>query len=186
MKSLYNSILGSMEDSLDKGLDDANKIMNSFKERYIKIISLAANMADKEINKFRDIVNDLTKNEKYILCYIPQRIRDNLTVLSKRKLSKPDFNGFFPGVKEYEFQCSMEYLAIELADTNMNNMVIDAKNKPGTIVKGNKFNVIYLGNATIIFGDHLIYTIIKSNLYTRVIARFTDSTNNKLAQLLNV
>lgn len=176
---IYNSILGNLEDTLDKGEEDVKKILNTYKEKLIKIISLAGHFSDKETFLFRNIfdksINNINKNA---YCFIPKQLRDQLIVISKRKLDVNDFNCIPNDKKEYDFRCNLEYMYLDLQEPSLDEFIKQAKENPNKIINcKNNVNVVSLGNAIIIQKDELIYIKFR-NIY-RFIIRLSDDKYSK-------
>lgn len=189
MKSLYNTYEslyhGILDTDFDNRLKDSDKaiddIINSYKERFIKIMSFACSMTDIETLILRKTITELQaiRNDNFMLCYIPAILRDMLIKLSNRKLTKHDFDGFSTDKKEYEFATSMEWLYLERADntvtTDLRKFKKLPKNKWHNLKGG--IQVIVLGDAVIFKRDTLLYFYI-NNIY-RLPFRLVNNHSNK-------
>ena len=181
---MYNGILADMDDTLDAGDNDAKAIENSYKDKLIYIISTAAEMNAAEERKFRDIFTriELSNKYEYAICQIPKNIRDRLIVCSNRKLNVKDFEYIYGDPREYDFQVSLEYMAIEQREPNIKMLRHDAKSKPGVFQYGKNIRVISLGNATILVANDFIYIFIDD--VWRVVIRLTSNKYNKWSRRL--
>ena len=99
MKSIYNiyerklnSLLDTIDNTLDTGNKIASEIEDSMKEKFIKIVSSASNMNIKETNIFRKLVDESSVNgeNKYAICIIPRKTMLCLIKESGNKLNKND------------------------------------------------------------------------------------------------
>lgn len=182
--NIYNGILADMDDTLDAGDKDAKAIEDSYKEKLIHIISTAAEMNAADERKFRDIFNTIESRNKYeyAICHITKNIRDRLIICSKRKLNVKDFDYIYSDPKEYDFQVSLEYMAIEQRESNIKFLRQSAQNNPGVFQHGKNVQVICLGNATILVAAEFMYIFI-DNVW-RVVIRLTSNKHNKWARRL--
>ena len=72
---IYNSILSDMEDTLSSGDKTIKNIEKSAKEKFIKILTHAGKLNNKETKILRNIVDEITDKFKYAICPI-----DNKTI----------------------------------------------------------------------------------------------------------
>lgn len=161
-ETLYHGILDSDFDNRLKD-DDINikKIINSYKERFIKIISLASGMTDSDVVLLRNTITEMEGiyNDKFMLCCIPTILRNILINASDKKLTKNDFSGFASDRKEYDFGVSIELMYLERADTEVTNSLKQFKNlSKGKwhSLRGN-VSVAILGNSIVFKKDTLLY-----------------------------
>ena len=182
--NIYNGILSDMDDTLDAGDKGAEAIENSYKEKLIHIISAAAEMNAGDERRFRDIFTRIENHNKYeyAICHITKSIRDRLIICSKRKLNVKDFEYIYSDPKEYDFQVSLEYMAIEQREPNIKFLRQSAQNNPGVFQHGKNVQVICLGNATILVCAEFMYIFV-DNVW-RVVIRLTDKKYNKWARRL--
>lgn len=185
MKRLYNGILSGIDTTLINGDKAAERYLASFTEKFVKIMRLSANMNTDETLIFRKIFNNICKNHNYVTCVIPNKVKSSLIVLSKRKLTNNDFVKFPDDTKEYDFRCGAEYIHIEVNQPDIKDMITKSKSSSGTIIKGDEFSVISLGNSDIIFNDKLMYITIKSNLFVRLVLSFSKNKLNNLSRDIN-
>lgn len=185
MKRLYNGILSGVDTTLVNGDKAAERYLASFTEKFVKIMRLSANMNTDETLIFRKIFNNICKKHNYVTCIIPNKVKSSLIVLSKRKLTNNDFVKFPDNVKEYDFKCGIEYIHIEINQPDIKDMIAKSKSSPGTIIKGDDYSVVSLGNSDVIFNDKLMYIAIKSNLFVRLVLSFNQTKLNSLAQNIN-
>lgn len=181
-ETLYHGILDADFDDRLKN-DDINikKIINSYKERFIKIVSLASDMTDSDVVLLRNTITEMESmhNDKFMLCYIPSTLRDMLIKSSDKKLTKTDFNGFASDKKEYDFGVSIELMNLERADTEVTNSLKQFKN----LSKGKwhplrgDASVAILGNSIVFKKDTLLYFYINDTY--RLPFRLISNHSNK-------
>lgn len=181
-ETLYHGILDGDFDNRLKD-DDINikKIINSYKERFIKIVSLASDMTDSDIVLLRDTITNMEGmyDDKFMLCYIPSTLRDMLIKSSDKKLTKADFNGFASDKKNYDFSVSIELMYLERADSEVTNSLKQFKNlSKGKWhpLRGNA-SVAILGNSIVFKKDTLLYFYINDTY--RLPFRLVNSHSNK-------
>lgn len=109
---LYNGILAPMDDTIAKGEDDAQTVLRTYKEKLIKIVTLAGGLNDNESNVFRTMIDDTIKLQGTTTAkfYIDKKVRDSLIACSGKELKNDDFLGFYFDTKEYNRQCSMYHV----------------------------------------------------------------------------
>ena len=162
MKSIYNiyerlyrSILGNMEDTIDRGEELAQNVLNTYKEKIIKVVTFAARMSDKETQMFRQMFEDAIKTEGTTLahCYMDNKLKYYLINLSKRALTLDDLNVFPVNNKEYGFACSSAHVYLDYqigVDVGVDGLGDRARKDRGQFVYGNNnVRCIQLGNAII-------------------------------------
>lgn len=186
-ETLYHGILDADFDDRLKN-DDANikKIINSYKERFIKIVSLASGMTDSDVVLLRNTITEMEKirNDKFMLCCIPLKLRDMLIKSSDKKLTKTDFNGFASDKKEYDFSVSIELMYLERADSEVTNSLKHFKNlSKGKWhpLRGNA-SVAILGNSVVFKKDTLLYFYI-NDTYRLPFRLINNCSNNFSRQL---
>lgn len=186
-ETLYHGILDADFDNRLKN-DDANikKIIDSYKERFIKIVSLASGMTDSDIVLLRNTITQMENiyNDKFMLCYIPSTLREMLIKASNKKLIKSDFNGFASDKKEYDFSVSIELMYLERADTEVTNSLKQFKNlSKGKWhpLRGN-ISVAILGNSVVFKKDTLLYFYINDT--HRLPFRLVSNHSNKFSRPL--
>lgn len=186
-ETMYHGILDADFDDRFKN-DDMNikKIINSYKERFIKIVSLASDMTDSEVVLLRNTITQMESmhDDKFMLCYIPSTLRDMLIKSSDKKLTKNDFNGFASDKKEYDFSVSIELMYLERADTEVTNSLKQFKNlSKGKWhpLRGN-VSVAILGNAIVFKKDTLLYFYINDTY--RLPFRLVNTHSNKFSRPL--
>lgn len=186
-ETLYHGILDGDFDNRLKN-DDANikKIIDSYKERFIKIVSLAGDMTDSDVVLLRDTITNMENlhNDKFMLCCIPPKLRDMLIKSSDKKLTKTDFNGFASDKKEYDFSVSIELMYLERADSEVTNSLKKFKN----LSKGKwhplrgDASVAILGNSVVFKKDTLLYFYI-NDTYRLPFRLVNNCANNFSRQL---
>ena len=167
MKNLYNSILSDIDDIIDTGDKEMDRISQTPRERFIKIISKAGKLSDKNTVIFRNLVEDSTMNKTHndISCFIPNKLITTLIKLSDNTLNKTDFKNFPNSSKEHNFRCSWDYMHFESLYENegykISDIIAQAEFKPGKPVIINtadyKITCIKLNNALIIQCRNLMY-----------------------------
>ena len=171
---MYNGLLSGMEDTLDAGEKIAKDVVNSPKEKLIRIVSKASAMTDKETTIFREIIESQMRSYGNLcLCYFPKTTKANLIVTSNKKLKTKDFIGFSENTKDYDFRCSMDQLFIESGS----NRAFDKETKeavcmisPKVYELNNNVKAIWLGNAIMYMYRELLYIVINDTL--RIPLRF--------------
>lgn len=187
-EAMYHGILDADFDERFKN-DDINikKIINSYKERFLKIVSLASDMSDSEVVLLRNTITEMEHlhNDKFMLCSIPPILRDMLIKASDKKLVKTDFNGFPSDKKEYNFNVSIELLYLEGADNEITNSLKQFRN-----LSRGKWHplrgdaaVAVLGNSIVFKKDTLLYFYI--NDIHRLPFRLVSNQSNNFARQLN-
>lgn len=179
---LYNGILANMEDTIERGESDAYNILNTYKEKLIKIVTLSGQMNDNESSVFRKMLEDGIDIAGTSLahCYIDAMIKSHLIINSKRQLTEEDFAGFPNNRKEYSFACSSAqvYLDYAIGDSRgVNGLFYDAKDNKGKFIKRGKVKCIHLGNAFIFQYDS--YFFIKIAGVHRLIINISKSGTSK-------
>ena len=182
MKNLYNSILSDIDDVLDTGDKEMDRINQTQRERFIKILSLAGNISNKNSVILRELIEESTmdKTHNYISCFIPAKIKTSLIKKSKDKLTLNDFKNFPKDKKEYDFRCSWDYMHFESLYNNegykITDIIAQAEFKPGKPIiidsDGHKLTCVKLDNALIIQFRNLMY--IKIDTYRLVVRMFNS------------
>lgn len=168
LKNTYNGLLAGQDSTLSIGNKNAQIVLNSPKEKLIRIVSKAGEMSDKETSIFREIVNSQVQQYgNWCLCYIPKTTKANLIVASDKKLKMKDFQGFSENKKEYDFRCSMDRMFIESGS----NKAFDKDTKdaiwmisPKVYELNNKIKAIWLGNAIMYMYRDLLYIVINDTV----------------------
>ena len=180
MKNLYNSILSNMSDVLDTGDKEIDRINLTPRERFIKIITTAGNISNKNSVILRKLIDESTmsKTHNYISCFIPTKIKTSLIKMSKDKLTLDDFKNFPKDKKEYDFRCSWDYMHFESLYSNDGYKITDiikqaesSNGKPITIDSdGRKLTCVKLNDALIIQFRNLMY--IKIDTHRLIVRMF--------------
>lgn len=168
LKNTYSGLLAGQDSTLSVGNKNVNHVLNSPKEKLIRIVSKASGMTDKEASIFREIVDsNIQQYGNWCLCYIPKTTKANLIVASDKKLKAKDFIGFSENKKEYDFRCSMDRMFIESGS----NKAFDKDTKdaiwmisPKFYELNNKIKAIWLGNAIMYMYRDLLYIVINDTV----------------------
>ena len=168
LKNTYSGLLAGQDSTLSMGDKNAKDILNSPKEKLIRIVSKASEMTDKETSIFREIVDSyIQKYGNWCLCYIPKTTKANLIVASDKKLKVKDFQGFSENKKEYDFRCSMDRMHIESGSGRaFDRETIDAvcMISPKVYALNNNVKAIWLGHAIMYMYGSLLYIVINDTL----------------------
>lgn len=180
MKDLYNSILADIDDTIETGDKEMDRINNTPRERFIKIISEAGNLNPKNINILRELIEAATRNKKhnYISCFIPAKIRTVLIKKSNNKLTPDDFKNFPKENKEYSFRCSWDYTHLEALYSNGGYNITDIikqaesqNGKPITLnCDGKEITCVKLNDVLAIQTADLLY--LKIDTYRLIVRMF--------------
>ena len=168
LKNTYSGLLAGQDSTLSMGDKNAKDILNSPKEKLIRIVSKASEMTDKESFIFREIIDsNIQQYGNWCLCYIPKTTKANLIVASNKKLKMKDFVGFSENKREYDFRCSMDRMFIESGSNKAFDK--DTKNaiwmsSPKIYEINNNVKAIWLGNAIMYMYRDLLYIVINDTL----------------------
>ena len=168
LKNTYSGLLAGQDSTLSAGNKNVQHVLNSPKEKLIRIVSKASDMSDKETSIFRKIIDsNVQQYGNWCLCYIPKTTKANLIVASDKKLKMKDFQGFSENKKEYDFRCSMDRMFIESGS----GRAFDKETKeavcmisPKVYELNNKVKAIWLGNAIMYMYRDLLYIVINDTL----------------------
>lgn len=155
LHNVYHSILDDIEDNIAGGEKTAQDVLNTYKEKIIKIVTFAARMTDKETQMFRQMFEDAIKTEGTTLahCYMDNKLKYYLINLSKRTLTVDDLDIFPVNNKEYSFACSSAHVYLDYqigVDVGVDGLGDRARKDRGQFVYGNNdVKCIQLGNAII-------------------------------------
>lgn len=174
LKNTYGGLLAGQDATLSSGVKIAKEVLNSPKEKLIRIVSKASKMTDKEAAIFRDIIDlHVHKYGNWCLCYLPKTTKANLIVASDKKLKTKDFIGFSENKKEYDFRCSMDRMFIESGS----NRAFDKETKEAVCMISPKIydlnsnvKALWLGDSIMYMYNDLIYIVINDTL--RIPLRF--------------
>ena len=168
LKNTYSGLLAGQDSTLSAGNKNVQHVLNSPKEKLIRIVSKASEMTDKEASIFREIIDsNVQQYGNWCLCYIPKTTKANLIVASDKKLKMKDFQGFSENKKEYDFRCSMDRMFIESGS----GRAFDKETKeavcmisPKVYELNNKVKAIWLGNAIMYMYRDLLYIVINDTV----------------------
>lgn len=180
MKDLYNSILADIDNTIEDGDKEMDRISNTPRERFIKIISEAGGLSSKNINILRDLIEAATRNKKhnYISCFIPAKLKTVLIKKSNNKLTMDDFKNFPKDNKEYSFRCSWDYTHLEALYSNGGYNITDIikqaesqNGKPITLdCDGKEITCVKLNDVLAIQTGDLLY--LKIDTYRLIVRMF--------------
>jgi hypothetical protein len=180
MKDLYNSILADIDNTIEDGDKEMDRISNTPRERFIKIISEAGGLSSKNINILRDLIEAATRNKKhnYISCFIPDKLKTVLIKKSSNKLTMADFKNFPKDNKEYSFRCSWDYTHLEALYSNGGYNITDIikqaesqNGKPITLdCDGKEITCVKLNDVLAIQTGDLLY--LKIDTYRLIVRMF--------------
>lgn len=185
---LYNGILAPMDDTIERGEEDAQIVLSTYKEKLIKIVTLAGGLNDNESDVFRQMIDDSIKESGTTTAKfcIDKKVRDSLIACSGKKLKNADFSGFYFDTKEYNRQCSTyhvyfdyeighEYGGVDTLLRNAKkskNVFIEVPN----VTKTAPIRAIYTGNNT-----YIIQQLHTGMIYIKIrnMFRLTISINDR-------
>ena len=176
---LYNGILAPIDDNIEQGEENAKAVLRTYKEKLIKIVSLAGGLNDSESVIFRKMIDDGIKISGTTTgrCYVDKKLISGLIVCSGRQLTNDDFYGFAINTKEYNFQVSTSHVYFDtICKNGIDGLQNEAKNNKGKFVysDNNRARCICLGDNTYIFHDEgLLFIKIKNSF--RLVINITDA-----------
>ena len=180
-ENTYNSILGKTTVKVDNAKTVVNRVMESFKERFIKIISLSAKLNERQEDIFRDMVDDAIRvnNAKYITCQFPRALTGYLIASSNGALTKNDFRGFPSNQKDWEFSTDLWRQHFVTVEPRLN--LKDLSKIPENKVITYKYDVVRFGRTVIVRADTMVYMWIDG--LHKVVAMMGDTPTNRNREL---
>ena len=174
-EELYNSILDKTNKKVGSASKVVKNVMDSYKERFIKIITLAAQLNESQEDIFRNMVEDAISchNANYIECQIPKDLMGYLINSSKNQLTPADFKGFPNNKKEWEFRTSIWSVHFSSTDERLNRS--NLLKIPENTVFNYVYNVVRFKNTIIIQARNFICVWIDG--LHKVYGYFTPSAN---------
>lgn len=156
-EDMYNSILSKTSTKVDNASSVVRGIMESYKERFIKIIVKSARLNDKQEDIFRDMVESAIRyqNAKYISCTFPKTLVGYLIASSNKTLKKEDFRGFSTVKREWDFDTDMYRMHFLTMDDRLN--LKDLLKIPENQVINYTYDVVRFGKTVVIRGNDVIY-----------------------------
>ena len=176
---LYNGILTPIDDNIEQGEEKAKAVLRTYKEKLIKIVSLAGGLNDSESVVFRKMIDDAVKagGTTTTRCYMDKKLISGLIVCSGRQLTNDDFYGFVINTKEYNYQVSTSHVYFDtIIKPGLDVLQSEARRNKGKFVYSNNSNArcICLGDNTYIFQeDYLLFIKIKNQF--RLVVNITDA-----------
>lgn len=176
---LYNGILASVDDNIEQGEEKVKAVLRTYKEKLIKIVSLAGGLNDSESVIFRKMIDDAVKisGTTTTRCYMDKKKIIGFIVLSNKQLTNDDFYGFPINNKEYNYQISTAHVYFDtICKNGIDGLQNEAKNNKGKFVYADNDRVrcICLGDNTYIFHDEgLLFIKIKNSF--RLVINITDA-----------
>lgn len=176
-EDMYNSILSKTSTKVDTAKTVVRDVMESYKERYIKIIVEAARLNDEQEDIFRDMVEDAIRCEgaKYIGCQFPKSLVGYLIAASDKKLTKTDFRGFSSSQRDWEFSVDTWRMHFVTVDPKLN--LKDLSKIPENEVLNYTYDVVRFGKTIVVRAKTLIYVWIDG--LHKVVAMMSASTNGR-------
>lgn len=173
----YNSILSKTSVKTSNAKTVVNRVMESFKERFIKIISLSAKLDERQEDIFRDMVDDAIRvnNAKYITCQFPKSLMGYLIASSNGALTKNDFRGFPSNQKDWEFSTDLWRQHFVTVEPRLN--LKDLSKIPENKILTYKYDVVRFGKTVIVRADTMVYMWIDG--LHKVVAMMGETTTNR-------
>ena len=179
LHNVYHSILDDIEDNITGGEKAAQYVLNTYKEKIIKIVGLAGGLNDSESIIFRKIIDDAVKTNGTTTarCYMDKKLISGLIVCSGRQLTNDDFYGFAINTKEYNYQVSSTHVYFDtIIKPGLKDLQSEAKHNKGKFVYSddNSARCVCLGDNTYIFqDDYLLFIKVKNQF--RLVISITDA-----------
>lgn len=176
-EDMYNSILSKTSTKIDNAPSVVRGIMESYKERFIKIIVKSARLNDKQEDIFRDMVESAIRyrNSKYISCTFPKTLVGYLIASSNKTLKKEDFRGFSTVKREWDFDTDMWRMHFLTMDDRLN--LKDLLKIPENQVVNYTYDVVRFGKTVVIKGNDVIYVWVDG--LHKVVALMDTESNGK-------
>lgn len=176
-EDMYNSILSKTSTKVDNAPSVVRGIMESYKERFIKIIVKSARLNDKQEDIFRDMVESAIRyrNSKYISCTFPKTLVGYLIASSNKTLKKEDFRGFPTVKREWDFDTDMYRMHFLTMDDRLN--LKDLLKIPENQVVNYTYDVVRFGKTVVIKGNEVIYVWVDG--LHKVVALMDTESNGK-------
>lgn len=178
---LYQSLLANTKTKVSNTPNVLKDIMNTFKERFIKIVKLSAKLTDEQEDLFYELVENAISynNAKYIECNFPLSLKTYLISVSNNALSKKDFSGFPHNKKEWEFKTSVWRTHLISVDERLN--IKNLSTIPENKIINYTYNVLRCGNTVIVQGKNNI--LIWVDGMHKIFGYFTDVPKQNCVQL---
>jgi hypothetical protein len=176
MKDIYNiyeSLLGDIESSMDKGQAAMDEYLNTVEERIINIITLAGNLNMKERIILRDLIAQIERTGgEDLISHFPTKVRDMLIAASKRKLKVRDFKNLRSSVEVYDKYCNTVYNLLQ-SSCDIKSVKATINETPGKIINASHgVQAVKLGDAIIFVYKRYMYIKIKD--MHRIVIEATD------------
>lgn len=174
-EDMYNSILSKTYTKINNAPSVVRCIMESYRERFIKIIVNSARLNDKQEDIFRDMVDSAIqyRNAKYIACTFPKTLIGYLITSSNKTLKKEDFRGFSTVKREWDFDTDLWRMHFLTIDDRLN--LKDLLKIPENKVFNYTYDVVRFGKTVVIRGNDVIYVWV-DGLHKVVAGMNTEST----------
>lgn len=171
---LYNGILAPIDDNIEQGEENAKAVLRTYKEKLIKIVSLAGGLNDSESVIFRKMIDDGVKisGTTTARCYMDKKLISGLIVCSGRQLTNDDFYGFAINPKEYNYQVSTSHIYFDTTiKPGLDILQSEAKRNKDKFVyaDNNHVRCICLGDNTYIFQEDFLLFIKIKNQFRMVV-----------------
>lgn len=176
MKDIYNiyeSLLGDIENAMDKGQAVMDEYLNTAEERIINIITLAGHLNMKETIILRDLIAQIERTGgEDLISHFPTKLRDMLIATSKRKLKAKDFNNLGASIEAYGRYCNTVYNLLQ-STCDIKSVKAAINETPGKLINASRgVQAVKLGNAIIFIYKRYMYVKIKD--MHRIIVEATD------------
>ena len=176
---LYNGILAPIDDNIEQGEENAKAVLRTYKEKLIKIVSLAGGLNDSESVIFRKMIDDGVKisGTTTARCYMDKKLISGLIVCSGRQLTNDDFYGFAINPKEYNYQVNATHVYFDtICKPGFDAVQNEARHNKGKFVysDNNRVRCICLGDNTYICQDEgLLFIKVKNGF--RLVVSITNA-----------
>lgn len=173
---IYEGLLTKTKAKVVASKSIIRNLMDTYKERFIKIISHSARMTEKQEDMLRELVDNAISydNAIYLECNFPKDLMTYLIGISQNTLTKKDFKGFPNNKKEWEFRTSVWRVHFSSVDDRLNLSYL--KTIPENKITNYKYNVLRCGKTIIIQANGFICVWVDG--IHKIYGNFTNSPMN--------
>jgi hypothetical protein len=176
MKDIYNiyeSLLGDIESSMEKGQAAMDAYLDTVEERIINIITLAGNLDMKESIILRGLIAQIERaGGEDLISHFPTKLRDMLIATSKRRLKVKDFKNLRSSVEAYDRYCNTVYNLLQ-SSCDIKSVKTAINETPNKIINASHgVQAVKLGDAIIFVYKRYMYIKIKD--VHRIVIEATD------------